>query len=226
MVFPFERLRERLLVAGVSPRHVRRYMTELADHFDDLEAEAKAVGHPEPRADALQRIGRPDDLAQAMLARPELKAWSERAPWAVFLLGPAALLAAIDLASILLIMAIVKTLGPQPGEVAPGWLVSLAAAVNAFHVYAVPLLLGGIVAAVATRQRVQPLWPLIGLLTISLIAGLNYLHVDVPLAQGQHGEISLGACANPWTVLRVAVNVAFTLPLYLAWRRRQPALAS
>src|SRR6185437_3552582 len=190
MVFPFERLRDRLLTAGVSPRHVRRYMAELSDHITDLETDAKASGHPAPRERALERLGRPDDLAQAMIGRPELKALTARAPWAVFLLGPPLLLAAIDLVSILVVMALVKTIGPQPGEVAPGWLVALAAVVNFIHIYAVPLLLGGIVAAVATRQRIQPLWPLIGLAAIGLIAGLNYLHVEVPLAPGEHGEIS------------------------------------
>jgi hypothetical protein len=223
MVFPFERLRDRLLIAGVSPRHVRRYMAELSDHITDLEGEAKAAGHPAPRESALERLGRPDDLAQAMIDRPELKAWTARAPWAVFLLGPPLLLAAIDLISILMVMLIVKTVGPQPGEVAPNWLVSLAAVVNFVHVYAVPPLLGGIVAAVATRQRMQPLWPLIGLVAVGLISGLNYLHVEVPLAPGQHGEISLGASAGRWTAFRVAMNLALTLPLYLAWRRRQPA---
>lgn len=225
MVFPFERLRDRLLTAGVSPRHVRRYMAELSDHITDLEANAKAAGHPAPRQSALERLGRPDDLAQAMIERPELKAWTARAPWAVFLFGPPLLLAAIDLISILLVIALVKTIGPQPGEIAPDWLVSLAAAVNFIHVYAVPLLLGGIVAAVATRQRMRPLWPLVGLVAIGVIASLNYLHIDVPLAPGQHGEISLGASAGRWTAFRAAINLALTLPHYLAWRRWRPAFA-
>ena len=225
MVFPFERLHDRLRTAGVSPRHVRRYMAELSDHIVDLEAEAKAAGHPAPRESALERLGRPDDLAQAMIDRPEFKAWTARAPWAVFLLGPPLLLAAIDLVSILLMIAIVKTVGPQPGEIAPGWLVSLAAAVNCIHVYAVPLLFGQVSAVIATRQRLRPLWPLIGLVAIGVIAGLNYLHVDVPLTPGQHGEISLGVSPGRWTAFRVAINLALTLPLYLAWRRWQPVFA-
>src|SRR4051794_18836479 len=109
MLFPFERLRERLLTAGVSPRHVRRYMAELSDHITDLEADAEASGHPAPREGALERLGRPEDLARAMIDRPELKAWTARAPWAVFLVGPPLLLATIDLISILFVIGIVKT---------------------------------------------------------------------------------------------------------------------
>jgi hypothetical protein len=225
MVFPFERLRDRLLTAGISPRHVRRYMGELADHFDDLEAEAKRAGNPRPQERALERLGAPDDLAQAMIARTELKAWTARAPWAVFLFGPPLLLAVIDFLSIVLVISLVKTIGPPPGQVAPGWLVTLAAAVNLIQVYAVPLLLGWIVAAVATRQRLPSLWPLIGLVAIGIIAGINYLHVEVPLAPGEHGEISFGGSIGRETAFRVAVNLILTLPLYFAWRRWQPVFA-
>ena len=35
----FHELRERLLNAGVAPRHVQRYLKELADHLADLRAE-------------------------------------------------------------------------------------------------------------------------------------------------------------------------------------------
>jgi len=43
-------LRERLLRAGVAPRHVRRYMTELHEHWSDLTAEEERAGRN--RADA------------------------------------------------------------------------------------------------------------------------------------------------------------------------------
>jgi hypothetical protein len=223
MVFPFERLRDRLLTAGVSPRHVRRYMAELSDHIADLEAEARNAGHPSPRESALEKLGRPDDLALAMIDRPELKGWTGRAPWAVFLFAPPLLLALIDAVSIAVMMLVVKTMGPQPGEAAPDWLVSVAAVVNLIHIYAVPLLLGWIVALLSTRQRTH--WPLVGLVTIGFIAGLNYLHVDVPLAPGQHGEISLGASSGHETALRVAMNLVLTLALYFGWRRWRLAFA-
>jgi len=224
MVFPFERLRERLLTAGVSPRHVRRYMAELSDHVVDLETEAKHAGHPEPMARAFERLGKPDDLAKAMIDRTELRAWTARAPWAVFLFGPSLLLVLIDFTSIMLMMLVVKTALPQVGQPAPGWLVTLSAAVNDIHAYLVPLLLGWIVTAVATRQRMQPLWPVIGLAVIACLAAINQLHIDVPLAPGQHGEISLGANIGTATAVRAAVNLTLTLPLYFAWRRWQPTL--
>jgi len=38
-------LEERLLRAGVAPRHVRRYVAELRDHLADLRAEEERAGN-------------------------------------------------------------------------------------------------------------------------------------------------------------------------------------
>src|ERR1022692_2861130 len=92
----FEGLRDRLLRGGVAPRHVTRYLTELTEHVVDLVAEEKRAGsdHEAAVRTALTRIGDLDSLAQTMLSRKELRSWSNRLPWAVFLLGP--LLALVD----------------------------------------------------------------------------------------------------------------------------------
>ena len=69
MAKPLNELRERLLRAGVAPRHVRRYLTELADHLADLRAEEERAGRSRVDAEsaALARLGRMDDLAKAMM---------------------------------------------------------------------------------------------------------------------------------------------------------------
>src|SRR5215469_1282032 len=91
----FDVLSERLLRAGVAPRHVRRYVGELHDHFDDLVREETAGGTARTvaEASALSRLGREDDLAEVMLAHPGSRAIAARYPWAVFGLGPAAMIA-------------------------------------------------------------------------------------------------------------------------------------
>src|ERR1700744_526711 len=91
----FDHLSERLLRAGIAPRHVRRYARELSDHFDDLVQEAIAGGAARSLSEtrALSRLGHDDDLAEAMLVRPELRSLTSRYPWAVFGLGPVVLLA-------------------------------------------------------------------------------------------------------------------------------------
>lgn len=42
---PFEALRERLLTAGIAPRHVRRYLAELNDHLDDRTQAQRDAGY-------------------------------------------------------------------------------------------------------------------------------------------------------------------------------------
>jgi hypothetical protein len=229
MVFPFDRLRERLLVAGVSPRHVRRYMAELSDHATDLEAEAKRAGHPEPTASALARLGKPDDLANAMIDRSELRGWTVRAPWAVFLVGPSLAVAAIDVITVVAMMLVVKLVLPQAGDhtavPVPHWFAVLSAAINGFYTYGVSLLLGAGIIAIAVRQRMAPLWPTVGLVAVAVLGTINELHIDVPVAPNQHGEISFGAGLNSLVAVRIGIDLMLTLPLYFAWRRRQPALA-
>ena len=39
----FDDLRARLLVAGVAPRYIRRYIAELEDHLADLRAAAEPL---------------------------------------------------------------------------------------------------------------------------------------------------------------------------------------
>ena len=87
---PFDHLRETLLRAGIAPRYVRRYVGELRDHLEDLTAQQRQAGYDstEARIRARARLGSDDELAAAMLAQKNFRAWASRAPWAVFLLLP------------------------------------------------------------------------------------------------------------------------------------------
>src|SRR5208283_4907354 len=87
---PFHELRERLLRAGVAPRHVRRYLTELGDHLADLTAEEERAGRSRADAEsaALVRLGGMDALARAMIEQRHFRSWCVRAPWAMFGLAP------------------------------------------------------------------------------------------------------------------------------------------
>jgi hypothetical protein len=95
MANPFRELRERLLHAGVAPRHVRRYITELDDHLADLRAEEERAGRgaQDAAAAALVRLGGTEELARAMLERPQLRSWCSRAPWVAVGVAPLTALA-------------------------------------------------------------------------------------------------------------------------------------
>jgi DNA-binding transcriptional LysR family regulator len=78
----FAKLRGHLLESGVSPRHVKRTIAELEDHFDDLLLEARSNGlSPTAAATFAQaRIGEHELIARNILARTELKRWIYRYP--------------------------------------------------------------------------------------------------------------------------------------------------
>src|SRR5437762_5836497 len=86
----FEGLSQRLLRAGIAPRHVKRLISELEAHFVDLVAEQRSVGlsQAESESQAAVRLGTDDVLIANILARPELHSWARQWPWLAFVLLP------------------------------------------------------------------------------------------------------------------------------------------
>ena len=185
MIRRFEALQHRLLRAGVASRHVRRYLRELEDHFADLvHEESGARGSAEAaQALALARLGSVDDLAEAMLAHPETRSWTGRAPWATLFVGPTMLLA---LGGLLVILASVcgnlanyaAFLGLDRYSQLPlAWLNDLAPAMAVIDQFILPILVSWSIALIALRQRSDPLWPTLGLLAVATLgAGVVALH--------------------------------------------------
>lgn len=190
-------LRERLLRAGVAPRHVRRYLTELREHWADLTAEEERAGRNRAEAEALAlaRLGRVEDLARTMIERPELRSWMARAPWAVLGGGPVLGLA-IGWGAALLILA-------------TGWKWFLAGAPSPFvpllHGFPIvyfgvgrmlyywsPLLAGWGMIVLAGRQRVRAVWPVIlGSLAVALLGATGSVDVRPPVAPGTSGDVGI-----------------------------------
>ena len=180
----FDRLSERLLHAGIAPRHVRRYIGELADHFDDLAREELAGGAARELAEtrALSRLGNDDDLAQAMLSRPELRSLTARYPWAVFAMGPVALLAVSVAAALYLEIGIIKTatvwapvLGVTPGPAAAKWFTRAMLVWNTFAVFIAPLLFAALIYLVGSRQRISQAWIVTGVAIACVLGGFQDL---------------------------------------------------
>ena len=78
----FEALRLELLKGGVAPVYIERTITELTEHYTDLESAALASGRTPADAAAMARMLLGDEraIAAAVLLRPELLAWSARHP--------------------------------------------------------------------------------------------------------------------------------------------------
>lgn len=197
MARQFRELRERLLRAGVAPRHVRRYLTELREHLADLTEEEERAGHSraEAEARAFQRLGSVEDLARTMIARQELRSWTARAPWAVLGAGP--------------VLAVVFAWGLALLILWTGWTWFLQGTPNPFGVrlhgfsmvyfgvgrmlyFWSPLLAGWGIVLLAGRQRVRAVWPVMaGAVVVALMGSTGAVDVRPPTVPGQAGDVGM-----------------------------------
>jgi hypothetical protein len=181
----FDRLSERLLHAGIAPRHVRRYVRELGDHFDDLVREEKAGGATRELAEtrALSRLGNDDALADAMLSRPELRSLTARYPWAVFGIGPIVLLALSVVGGLYLELWLLNQplgvftylTGQPPGPVTARLATRIYTVYNTLIVYGAPLLFAWLFYWMGSRQRMRLAWIVTGVAIICVLGGFQNL---------------------------------------------------
>ena len=219
----FEELRRRLLVAGVAPRHIRRYIAELQDHLADLRRDA-------PSEDAAAaRLGDLETLARPMLDRPEFRSWTARAPWLTLVGGPILAMAVASAAWFAVFAAIMLSIkAMNPGRtVEPMWLQNMTQGAIYVLIFVTPNLIGWTLSAEAIRRRVTPFWPLIGLAVFALISGAYDVSVTFPKMEGEHGELQIGfGWALPFPDsfkfgLRGAINFVLTAGPYLFWLSRR-----
>ena len=172
----FTSLRERLLRAGIAPRHVRRYLRELTDHLADLTERQRAAGYDEENATIRARalLGDDAELAAAMEEQPGFRSIVARYPWLMFgILPPFALILGFLLSVLAMILVGVAGGAIVPHHKIPlpvpawfGWTVSGMMFVANFLIV---LLLGALLAWTAQRQRLKPLWPLLSMALILLL---------------------------------------------------------
>ena len=227
---PFPQLRERLLRAGIAPRHVRRYLSELTDHLADLIAEEQSRGLPptDARTAALARLGSLDTLADAMTAQPDLHSLAARAPWAVFSLTPIALLAGIWFLALCLLR-----LGWRfflPGADTPFDSVGPHAFFDPLNLYfqldralylGAPILAGWCMLLLAVRQRLIALWPILSLSILTLLAATSHVQASrLALPRGL-GHILIDFALRPAPQNEYALGVLLlALAPYLLWTVR------
>jgi hypothetical protein len=181
----FNRLSERLLHAGIAPRHVRRYVRELGDHFDDLVREEKADGATRELAEtrALSRLGNDDDLANAMLSRPELRSLTARYPWAVFGIAPLVIPLLSAVAALYFEIWFINHVhglfsyltGQPPGPVTAKLATQVFTMYNTLAVYVAPLLFAWAFYWLGSQQRMRLGWIATGVVLICVLGGFQEL---------------------------------------------------
>jgi hypothetical protein len=226
----FHELRERLLRAGVAPRHVRRYLAELTDHFADLRIEEEDAGRSRADAEsaALLRLGGIDDLSKAMIEQRQFQSWSVRAPWATFGLTPPILLAGAWFVALFILWSGWKMFLPGADTPFGGHRIYKLAnwyfqAGRALY-FAAPILVGWGIGLIAARQRFKAVWPTIGLALIALMGGTAQVHASRTAVPGGLGHIrmdfALGTSIQgiPDGLFHALVILALTVLPYLVWR--------
>lgn len=189
-------LRERLLREGVARRHVQRYLRELEDHLADLRAEEERAGRAVAEAElaALRRLGTTDELAGAMLAKPHLRAWSVRAPSAVFGAGSVVCVAALYAIACLVLWTGWRLFlpGAETPFVPVDGLAIFYFGVGRMIYWCAPVLVGWGLGIVTARQRSSALWPAVGLTLVALVGATARVHASAPAVAGAWGHVSLG----------------------------------
>ena len=231
----FDLLRERLLRAGIGSGQAGRYIAELRDHLDDLRAEEQRAGWSPNDADAraMRRLGYVDALAEAMIARRELRAWSARAPAAAYLVAPSVVLAITTALWLALLVGACSWLRHSAGAPADwaAWMRPLADGAQWFSNTTLSMVLGWGLAAHAIRQRAPLQWPMLGLVVLAAAGAALQVGVTLPIG-GAPGEIDLGSdpAGSAFGLSgyggRLALNLAATatpLVLFHLWRAKRPA---
>jgi hypothetical protein len=234
MAKPFNELRERLLRAGVAPRHARRYIAELSDHLADLTAEAVRAGRGRADAEslALARLGGMDHLADAMIQQRQFQSWCARAPWAMFSLGPLLVLAGAYFVACLFLWCGWKVFLPgvdTPFGGGPRGPIYAFANIyfqaGKFYYFCAPVLVGWGITLVAARLRFRAVWPTLGLVLIALMGASAQIHASRTAVPGGLGHIrmdffSLGSSAQDIVLrtLHALVILSLTALPWLIWR--------
>jgi len=170
---PFEMIAEQLLKGGVAPRHVRRYIGELDDHFAQLTEQLHRGGCAieDAKRRARTRLGDDSELVSAMLDVPGIRAWSARVPWLVF----SALPPAIAFVMIAILLFAVRLISPPGGFGGPLliWLPVSYADFARYFADASNLIIAPAVSALFAvtvfRQRLDRRWALLAAFSIAIL---------------------------------------------------------
>ena len=230
----FDRLEDRLLRGGIAPRHVRRTLTELRDHYDDALQDEQTKGVGDAAQAAWQRLGTENDIAQSVLARRELHALSARFPRVVFGAGPLVLwfaFTALTLTPFAFGLNAARETGliGPPGAPDPAWFEVPFNALCFFYLRILPIMIGAVMVTVAAQQRLALSWPLSGAGVIAVLSALSTYHIKFVTTPGEKGELSIGfgvsADELPYSLAMVALNLMLIVAAYIVWQRTQRRMA-
>lgn len=215
-------LAERLLRAGVAPRHVRRSLEELRAHRADLLAQFAADGLGEAESERIvdERMGSIDSFYAATVARPELMSWPRRRPALVFGLLPVLAFIALAVGSVALLVGLTELAEPLKVDGAlPQGVRATGMMMRLWVLWAVPIAVAAACALLAVRWRLRPWWPAIGVALVAVVGSTTTMQLSWA-AQNTPGSIQAGI-GFPGEFVRVLPVLAGVLLPYLLWVYRR-----
>jgi len=224
-------LREKLLRAGMAPRHVRAYLGELSQHFDDLMRAEVSSGQSNEAAftRACARLGSEDELTAAMLARPELRSISARFPWAVFGIAPAILLALLIVAAVFAQIGVVKISEYGAHLSMRDWGAggrSLIAAWNWAMMYVFPPAIAAAIFGFGARRFIGLRWLALGALLVAILGAMDTVATlisNVPHESAFSVGFGFSSDKTPPRILLNMIPVCMMSAVYWLWQRRKSA---
>ncbi|MCY4514950.1 MAG: hypothetical protein OXC69_07435 [Candidatus Tectomicrobia bacterium] len=229
--FDFQSLTRTLLRGGIGPRRVRRIVSELRDHFHDLRTDAEAGGMNDAEATtwASSRLGSEQQVAKETLARPELRSWSARWPWAFYALLPPLLMAALVVLVVLAmepvfeLYVLLSEWEATNADLPHHWFMGAVDGSLTAIKYTAPLLLCAAFCWMAILRLSRSPWLIPGIAVTAFLGG----SFDMYISWGTD-EWSMSVdlflyppYPNPHAHgLRIAANLLLTLVPYLYWLLR------
>jgi len=217
----------------MAPRHVRAYLDELSQHFDDLMRAETGSGqnHDAAFTRARARLGSEDELAAAMLARPELRSLSARFPWAVFGIGPAILLALLIVAAVFAQIGAMKISEYGAHLAMRDWGAggrSLIAAWNWAMMYVFPPAVAAAIFGFGARRFIGLRWLALGALLVALLGAMDTVATlisNVPHESAFSVGFGFNSDKTPPRILFNIIPVCLMSAAYWLWQRRKSAAA-
>lgn len=222
----FDRLHGELLRSGVAARHVRRAVTELAAHFEQLVDDGVSAGRStvQARAEAHETLGTDAALIARFASRPELRAWPCRAPVWFFGVAPLVSIAALQLAVGFSVAGLMGLFSSYFSRLSVTREVSseIGSIGRVLMLWCFPILVSAAFARIAYRHRLPFRWPLLAVGVVCTLAGLS--NFEFELTGGTPaGQIGLGVGISPESLagagLHALAAATFVLvPMLFAFR--------
>lgn len=187
-----DEVRERLAGQALPPAYIRRFMDELSDHFQDITEEIMST-----EANALSRLGEPNEVAQAAIAAYRRRSFLGRHPTAAFLVfavSPIVSQIAILVASLYAIDMTLDRLWPKFLDTAPRWLgLALPYALSTLTIIIPSILVSVLYCRLARRTCINNKWGFVSCVMMAALAAMLQYHVKLSEIPGQ-SFLSIGLC--------------------------------